>query len=164
MPNLLEVAAPAVMKVLSVGEGTRTFVGTAFSVNDKFVLTCRHVVQAPPPAPPPARTPVLDGGPLGDVGLKWIPHDEPELDVALGVTQNATFRDWLTPVCVDVAALTNRITCVGYGSEDRGLESWSDHVGGAIRRYGLVSVQNSLHRGCSGGPCWTSSGTLSLSM
>ena len=155
MTSPLEVAGQAVMKVLSVGNQSRRFVGTAFAVNDHFVLTCRHVVQNPMIG----GQLVLDGGDLGDVGLlKWFKPKGQDLDVALGITRQPTFRDWLTPACVNVAALKTPITCVGYGSEDRGLEHWQDHVAGEVRRYGLVTVQNTLHKGCSGGPVLNDAG------
>ena len=149
MKSLTESVGPAIKKVLKVAGRSRRLVGTAFAVNSRMVLTCRHVVRADDIA----GSLVLDGGHLGDIGqLEWLVHGEATVDVALGVTDESTFRAWLTPACVDVAALTAAITCVGYGSEDRGIECWQDNVAGEDRRYGLVTVQNSLHRGCSGGP------------
>ena len=149
MKSLAETVGPATKKVLRVAGRSRRLVGTAFAVNSAMVLTCRHVVRADDIL----GTLVLDGGHLGDIGqLEWLVHNEETMDVALGITDRSTFGDWLTPACADVAALTTPITCVGYGSEDRGIECWQDSVSGEDRRYGLVTVQNSLHKGCSGGP------------
>ena len=149
MTNPLRIAGPAIMKVLSVGESSRDFIGTAFAVNDRVVLTCRHVVQKAKVV----GNLVLDCGHLGDVGrLDWSAHEDPALDVAVGITDKATFHDWLTPACIEVGALATPITCVGYGSEGRGVECWQDRVAGEVRAYGLVTLQNTLHKGCSGGP------------
>ena len=150
MKRLLETAAPATAKVLGINETTRTeFVGTAFAVNDHTVLTCRHVIH---------RTneigrPLLDCGHLGHLSrLKWTIHPDPELDVALGTADNPTFHDWLTPACTNVGAIADTLTCLGYSSETLGLQSWQDRVSGEARAFGLVILQNTIHRGCSGGP------------
>ena len=148
--SLAENAGPAIMKVLCVTSQSRTFRGTAFAVSDHIVLTSSHVVQ-------PAANSVLDGGHLGDIGrLEWSMHEE--LDVALGITDEGTFRHWLTPACVDAAKFPTPVICVGYGSEGRGLECWTDNVSSYIRTHGLVSLQNTLLKGCSGGPVLDAAG------
>ena len=150
MKRPLETAAPATAKVLGINEANqREFVGTAFAVNDHTVLTCRHVID---------RTneigrPLLDGGHLGHLNrIKWFIHPDPELDVALGTADSPTFSHWLTPACTHVGAIADPLTCLGYSSETLGLQSWQDHVSGEARAFGLVILQNTIHRGCSGGP------------
>ena len=146
MTRLMELVGPAIKKVLSISDTSHRFIGTAFAISDRTVLTCRHVVQNG------VETTVLDGEHRGHIALDWTSHEDPTLDVALGTATEPLFPKWLTPACVDVAAIRSALTCVGYGSEDRGVESWQDHVAGEVHAYGLVTLQNPVHRGCSGGP------------
>jgi hypothetical protein len=147
MQSLRKFAGPATLKVLSIGEQSREFIGTAFAVNDRMVLTCRHVVKDAQAVGHAA----VDGCHLGDIcGLVWSVHED--LDVALGVAKDPIFDNWLIPSCANIAASATSITCVGYGSEHGGLRQWQDHVAGEDHAYGLVSLQNTLLRGCSGGP------------
>ena len=149
MKDLIDLVGPAITKVLRVGTLSRRFVGTAFAVNDHIALTCRHVVQGDEKL----GSLVLDGGHLGDIGrIRWSLPDDKNLDVALGITEERTFSQWLTPSCVDVRSLPTPIACLGYGSDNCGLKVWRDHIAGEARAYGLVALQNSLDRGCSGGP------------
>ena len=142
-----EVVGLATLKILRRSDRDRSFVGTCFAVNDHMVLTCSHVVEEAEEA---GAASVVDGGYQGDIGLRWAFHDR--YDVAVGTVKKGTFRNWLTPVCVDLAQLESPVTCIGYGTGDKGIRSWEDRVSGQDRVHGLVTLQNSVQKGCSGGP------------
>ena len=147
--SMREIAGPATMRVLSLGEDSRRFIGTAFAVNDHVVLTCRHVVEGAKNA----GSVVVDGTHLGDIRrFDWSVHEDPYMDVAIGVTDQGTFGYWLTPVCEDIAGLVEPVVCVGYGADNQGVVSWRDHVAGQVRTHGLVTLQNGVRAGSSGGP------------
>ena len=143
-----EMVGQATMKIMRRSNRGRSFVGTCFAVNERMVLTCRHVLEA---AEEGGAVAAVDGGHVGDIGrLRWTVHDQH--DVGVGSVQKRTFHNWLTPVCVDLAELEAPVTCIGYGTEDRGARSWEDRVSGEDQVDGLVALQNSVQKGCSGGP------------
>ena len=152
MKHMRDIAGPATKRVLS-DKNYRRFIGTAFTINRQAVLTSRHVVQNAP------QDVVIDGDDLGDIGrLDWSIHEDPDRDVAIGFTQGSTFSYWLTPVCVDIAERGEAVVCMGYGANNQGVISWREHVAGQLHSSGLVTLQNSISAGCSGGPVLNSDG------
>ena len=152
-------AGPATRRVLTVRGAARAQSGTAVAIHPRMVLTCRHVLEAVD-ASEEVR---LEGGCDGDMGgLKWHRNEDPFLDVALGVLPSGTpdLENWLDPQPADPADWSQPVHCIGFQNMGGALKSWREHVVAPDYAFHLVHVQNSIHKGCSGGPVLDNEGRL----
>lgn len=149
--NLRETVSTSVRRCLSVSRHRRTFLGTSIAINRRMVLSCRHVIEAKGKC----ERLVLDGGNSGDIGqIDWSLCDDPYIDAALGILQDGIpdFSTFLNPSPRDPKDWGNPVHCFGFSQEGQPLQEWSDNIAAQDNAHGLVYLQNSINKGCSGGP------------
>lgn len=140
------------LAVSNADENRRTLLGTGFSIGPRHLVTCRHVVKNKKES----ERIVVETITHGDVGtIHWKCHDDPLMDVAVGELSEGSpwkFKHWPTILCADQLSPNEILTCVGYSGIGSPLQIWADHLSTIDPRFGLLVLQNSIHKGCSGGP------------
>ncbi|GAB5512208.1 MAG: hypothetical protein Rhims3KO_36090 [Hyphomicrobiales bacterium] len=158
MEEILDRIGKVCFPVEAVSGESRRFLGTAFAIGPRHLLTARHVLEV---LRPRERATIVVSNRVGAVGrLRWNWPDDAVLDVALGQLLDGvdSFADWLTPMPEGVGANGTALTCFGYGPDKAGLLKWKDGISGKDSQYGLLSLQNTTKQGVSGGPVLTETG------
>lgn len=138
-------------RVLSNAQNQRAFLGTAFAISSRHLVTCNHVVKDD----------LEDGVFLtgsASEGLieltDWRHFNEDGFDLSLATLPKSVPDriEFLIPAPVARENLDVPLTLFGFGSGEEGLDEWTDQVSGADHRFGLVKLQNTVRKGVSGGP------------
>lgn len=140
----------AAYKVFS-GADSGEFIGTAFAISKRHIITCHHVLDGEDCASVAVQSSVSEGQ---ICAIEWTHFDKRGFDFSLGCLP-ATVSDrmhWLAPVPVAPEQYEQPLSVYGFGSATEGLDVWTDNVSGSDHAYGLVKLQNTTRKGTSGGP------------
>lgn len=154
-----EVAGDFTVRVLAISSQERRFVGTAFYIGKRSILTCRHVIEE---CQENERI-VIERATSGDLGhIDWVVNDDPYIDISVGTLPEECedLTNWADLNQTRPQAWVQPIKCLGYRAVGYGLQEWTESVSAIDHAFRQVVLQNSIHKGCSGGPAFDSEKNL----